>query len=126
MASGLGELPETLNTTSVPALISAGVGVDHPWPAAGTMTAPIVSQRQGKLALSPDGVAKGIWDPEAHEGVDFVTYNLETDPKEQTPTLTERAQVVAARARWEARVPGVVPLGSVATQMDDDSRDDEL
>lgn len=120
VASGLGELPETLNTTSVPALISAGVGVDHPWPSAGTMTAPIVSQRQGKLALSPDGVAKGIWDPEAHEGVDFVTYNLETDPTERDPTLTERAKVVAARARWEARVPGVAPLGSVAAQMDDE------
>lgn len=120
VASGLGELPETLNTTSVPALISAGVGVDHPWPAAGTMTAPIVSQRQGKLALSPDGVAKGIWDPEAHDGVDLVTYNLAADPKEQNPTLSERVQVLAARAQWEARVPGVAPLGSVAAQMDDE------
>lgn len=120
LASGLGDLPETLNTTSVPALISAGVGVDHAWPSAGTLTSPIVSQRQGKLALSPDGVAKGIWDPEAHEGVALVTYNLAKDPGEREPTVAEHAPVVAARARWEARVPGIPPLGSLASEMDDE------
>lgn len=120
LASGLGELPDTLNTSAVPALISAGVGVDHKWPGAGTLTSPIVSQRQGKLALSPDGVAKGIWDPEAHDGVEFVTYNLESDPGEREPTVAERGPVVAARAGWEVRVPGVEPLGSVAAEMDDE------
>lgn len=120
IASGLGALPDTLNTTAVPALITAGVGVDRDWPDAGTFTSPIVSQRQGKLAVSPDGVAKGIWDPEAHQGVDLVTYDLSEDEGERLPTVWDRGPLRIARARWEAAVPGAEPLTSVRAQMDDE------
>jgi hypothetical protein len=105
IAEGLGPLPDTVNTTAVPGLITSALGVPHDWPDAGLQTAPIVSQRQGKVAMTVDGRMKGIWDPESFPDGGFAAFDLKADPYEESPLDEAPAELVAAHADWQARVP---------------------
>lgn len=94
----VGPLPETLGTASIPQLLTDAVGLDHRWPTAASAALPLVSQREGKLALSPDGHTKGMW-------LDTLSvYDLATDPGEEHPRPDD-GTLGAARAAWEATVP---------------------
>ena len=104
-----GTLPApVLSTLAVPDLITTALGVRHAWPTAATAQAalPLVAQREGDVALSPDGQQKGIWT----DGT-LSVYDLAADPGELTPLADPApAQALeAARTRWEAGIsPGQV------------------
>lgn len=101
-----GALPDTMGIAAVPDLITTALGVAHAWPTrvpAATGSQPLVSQREGHLAISPDGRQKGIWMAGA-----LSVYDLEADPGEQSPLQTSApagAALTAARAAWEAETP---------------------
>lgn len=95
-----GALPDTLGTASVADLVTTAVGVDHDWPVRRDHALPLVSQREGRLALSPDGRLKGVW-----RGEGVAVYDLAADPGEATPLPDRAATLDAARAAWEATTP---------------------
>ncbi len=92
-------LPATLGIASVPALVTSALGVEHAWPTAADADLPLVSQREGLVALSPDGRTKGIWD----DGLRV--YDLSTDAAEEHPLQGRDAELEASRATWEASIP---------------------
>lgn len=91
-------LPDRVGGASIAALVTSTLGVDHDWPTALDTRHPLVAQREGLLALSPDGRRKGIWGPA------LAVFDLATDPRESTP-LPDDGTIGAARATWEERVP---------------------
>jgi len=99
IADGAGELPQTLSTAAIPDLITSAVGVKHAWPVTLADTLPLVSEREGKVAVTPDGRFKGIWD----DG--FEAYDLHQDPEEAHPIDGHEDAIHAARQSWEARFP---------------------
>ena len=101
-------LPQHLGTAAVAPMITELLGVDHAWPQ--TPALPLVSSREDRLALSPDGRLVGVWEPEGLE-----VFDLSTDPGELHP-LPEDHGLPAARAAWEAATPpGVLAKEEVAT-----------
>lgn len=96
-------LPHTLGIASVPALLDLGLGLEPgPWPVAADAALPLVAQRQGKVALSPDGRFKGIWHSPNSSKVEV--YDLRNDPEEAAPLLSDQG-LPAARSAWEAATP---------------------
>lgn len=89
------QLPATLGGASVPALVTAALGLSHPWPTGPAAALPLVSQREGKLALSPDGVWRAAWAPSLE-----ITALGSAPGTPPTPDAME-----AARAEFEARHP---------------------
>lgn len=107
VAKGLGDLPDTMVTTGLAARITDVYGIEHAWPEAGQRTLPLVSQREDKLAISPDGRQKAIWDERdlADQG-GFASFDLSVDPLEERPLARElRPTFDAVRATWEAETP---------------------
>lgn len=98
-----GELPETLGTASIPAVLSAHLNVNHTWPTTADATLPLVSQREGLLAMSPDGIQKGIWMEE-----NLSVYHLIDDPQENQP-IDDDGTLDAARQQWESTIPPGTP-----------------
>lgn len=92
-------LPETLGITAIPALVTSALGVEHAWPTAPDAALPLVSQREGLLALSTDGRTKGIW----HDGLQV--YDVVVDPGEEHRIAGREAEFETARAEWEAAIP---------------------
>jgi len=99
IVDGAGPLPDTLNTAALPDLITSTVGVKHQWPITMADTLPLVSEREGKIAVSPDGRFKGIWDD------DFAVYDLQADPEEARPIQEHSDAIHDARSAWQARFP---------------------
>ena len=102
-AVGAGELPDTLMTASLPALVTGALGVDHTWPTAADAPLPLVSQRGKKFTMSPDGRHKAVWDAKGladHGGVGV--YDLTLDPTEASPLADPPFDPLAVRAAWEA------------------------
>ena len=98
------DLPPTLSGAAVPDLITDALGVDYDWPTS-SGDGLLVSQREGSLAMSPDGRMKGIW-KEGHQ-----VYDLRSDPEETAPV--KGASLQDLRSEWEGRVPPAV--GSMET-----------
>ncbi len=115
IAKGAGPVPETLVTTAVPAILTTATGVDATWPVTGLDPLPLVSQRTGKLALSPDGRLKGVWDPESVGGDGFTVFELDADPWETNPRPLLRLQLRDARLAWEAGTPAHTLKGTAGT-----------
>lgn len=103
IAANTGPLPERMTIAAVPDLISGALGLARAWAVRVGDPGPLVSQRQGKFALSPDGKAKGVWLRNGRLSiVDLVGY-----PDEEPGSLDREAELRAARARFEANVaPG--------------------
>lgn len=98
-------IPAVTNTTILPDLLCQSLGVDASWPSTVREPLPLVSQRVGKVALSPEGDLKGIWDRR------LVAYDLSTDPLENAPLRGDARQtLIDEREAWEARVPVGEPL----------------
>ena len=95
------ELPDKVGGANVAALITDALGVPHTWPTSASETLPLVSQREGQLALSSDGRHKAIWDAEGAVSV----FDLRADPTEASPLRDPdtEAHLVEQRERWEAR-----------------------
>jgi len=102
IAVGAGPLPETLTLAAVPDLVTRTLGVEHEWPVRVDGEEPLVAQRQGAFALSPDGRFKGIWrsDRSVYDVYDLVQQPLETQSQREHAPLLE-----AERRAFEERVP---------------------
>ncbi|MFZ5476401.1 MAG: sulfatase-like hydrolase/transferase [Myxococcota bacterium] len=100
------DLPEIVGGAQIAALVTELAGVPHAWPTPLRHDGPLVAQREGLVALTPDGRRKAIWSPS------LAVYDLAADPKEKAP-LADDGSLVAARERWEAEVPAGPPLARV-------------
>ena len=98
IVEGGGSLPDHLGIAAVPDIVTTSVGVSHRWPVQRTDALPLVAQREGKLAISPDGRWKGIWDEEAH------AFDLQADPAEESPREVSQA-LSKAKSAFEDRFP---------------------
>lgn len=96
-------LPAALSNAAVPDLVTRGLGLTHAWPVSLGGGHPLVSQRQGRLALSSDGTHKAIWDEDL--GPEVQVFDLSADPGEQSPQADADGAFAAARAAWEAATP---------------------
>ena len=103
VAVGVGDLPDTLTLSSVPDLITTALGVEADWPVKSGEEGPLVSQREGKIAFSPDGQLKGIWDPQLENG--FAAYDLIADPEETTEIPDVQDELEQARDIWLEETP---------------------
>jgi arylsulfatase A-like enzyme len=91
-------LPDTLNNAVLPAVAAELLQVPSPWRNTLASPLPLVSQREGFLALSPDGKTKGIWHTTERQ------YDLEQDPNENTPLPLEK-DTQTAYAQWQSTTP---------------------
>lgn len=115
-----GELPDTLSTAALPAIVTDSLGVAHEWPTPRDHALPLVSQREHLIAVSPDGRYRGVWGPKVldkHGG--YAVFDLETDPTEQEPLGEVPVDPAGARAAWEAKVP-LLQLEAEGAAMTDD------
>jgi len=118
VAVGADSLPETISTSAIPDLITRTLGIEHDWQVKYDQPGPLVSQREGNLAFSPDGRLKGIWDPgEFSSG--FAAFDLVDDPGETQSLEDAQGNLEAARGIWEDETPReqLMPLDG---SMDDD------
>ena len=97
------QLPDTMSTAATAQVVCDELGLQHSWPVAPD-TLPIVSQREGKLAMTLDGRHKAIWDPTPRGGGAFRVFDLDSDPEEQNP-LSQDHGLAQARLDWEASLP---------------------
>lgn len=110
---GAPRLPDPVSTAVLPEVVTTAMGIDHDWATPLTPPTVLVSQREGRLAISPDGRYTGIWDQDGRLSV----YDLQTDPGELLP-LSDDHGVRAARRAWERRVPAGEPA-VLEVQLDD-------
>ena len=97
-------LPPNLSGAALADLVTRSLGVPHEWPESVLAPLPLVSQREGQVALSPDGVQKGIWKEDALAG-----FNLQLDAGELAP-VPDTTALQAARDAWETSTPRAAPL----------------
>jgi hypothetical protein len=103
IAFNTGPVPERLTIAAVPDLITRALGLEHDWAVRAGDSGPLVSQRQGKFALSPDGRVKGVWMRNGR----LTLVDLGGYPEEQHGMREREAELLEARARFEAEVePG--------------------
>lgn len=95
----LAELPRL---EQVPGLLTEALGVAHRWPDADRGGPPWVSQREGALAVSPDGRLKGIW---GAEGGAPTAFDLRADPSETSPLAEPPPELRAAHQAFLGAVP---------------------
>ena len=95
-------MPETLTLAAVPDLVTRSLGIDHPWPVRVDGEEPLVSQRQGGLALSQDGRFKAIWQP---SGKLSEVYDLSQWPLEEEGHRDRAPALEAERRAFLERVP---------------------
>ena len=104
---GRPSLPERVGGAEIPHLLTSLLRVEHTWPTSlGTLPS-LVSQREGLLALTEDGLRKGIWAEELQ------VYSLD-DPGEEEP-LAQDGRLEEARVRWESAVPKGSPPAATLT-----------
>jgi arylsulfatase A-like enzyme len=96
IAEGAGDIPATVSNAAAADAISRGLGLTLEWPVSLDDALPLVSQREGKVALSPDGRLKGIWDEE------LSVFDLHVDPGEERALPEAVGALTDARAAWEA------------------------
>ncbi len=85
-------------------LVTDALGVEHAWPVQVDSAPPLVSQREGQVAFSPDCRTKGI----LGKRQTWAAYDLVADPGELAP-LADPTQVVTAHDTWAAGVPAGTP-----------------
>ena len=102
------ELPEFVSNAATAQLLCDELGVDHTF-SVSLETTPIVSQREGKLALSEDGRYKAIWDPSPKAKAAFGVFDLEHDPEELVPLAVDH-DLRASREAWERAMTEATPL----------------
>jgi hypothetical protein len=99
IVDGAGPLPSTLSTAALPDLVTSTVGITHTWPVTRNDTLPLVSEREGKVAVSHDGRFKGIYD----DGLQV--YDLAEDAEEASPLTGRDAGIQNAYKAWRDRYP---------------------
>jgi len=99
IADGAGPLPSTWTTAALPDLVTSTVGISHTWPVSRQDSLPLVSEREGKVAVSHDGRFKGIYDG------DLRVYDLVDDVREATPLSGHDTAIQHAYQAWQDRFP---------------------
>ena len=105
-------LPPAVSNTVVPDILTRGLGLERAWPSRLDAPLPLVAQREGRFALSPDGRSKAIWD------IDISTtaqvFDLRSDPVEASPRPDTDGRMADARSAFEAGHPaGAASEGTV-------------
>src|SRR5262249_14135387 len=77
VAVNAGALPDDLSNAALADVVTSAVGVAHDWPVHKDDGFPLVSQREGKVALTTDGHTVGIWQEDRLD-----VFDLATDPDE--------------------------------------------
>ena len=104
IAEGAGPLPDLLSAAAAADVLTRGLGLPMDWPVTIDSPYPLTSQREGAVALSPDGQLKGIWHPDS--GNVLQAYDLLADPGEQSPLpAAQAAPLEALRAAWTQDIP---------------------
>ncbi|MEC8424660.1 MAG: sulfatase-like hydrolase/transferase, partial [Myxococcota bacterium] len=103
LPGGTESLPPALGNVAVADLVTTGLGVAHRWPAGLSQPLPLVTQREGRLAISPDGRIKAMWDPDV--STDVQVFDLSADPGETRPGRDDAGQMASARQDFEAATP---------------------
>lgn len=111
-------LPAAVNNSVVPDVLTRGLGLRRRWASDLARPLPLVSQREGRLAFSPDGVRKAIWDADVKMDGQF--FDLRSDPGEGTPLPDTGGEMAAARAAHEAATPAG-QVGEAAVQLHPDT-----
>jgi len=95
------QMPGVMSTTGVADLVTRSVGIGMDWPETVEGAWPLVSQREGQLAVSGDGTLRGVWHDKDSRDVDV--YDLHIDPEEATPLvgIAPRALLQMQRGSWE-------------------------
>jgi hypothetical protein len=99
VAKGGSPLPQNFNNVILSDYLCRALKVEANWSANLDDPMPLVSQREGQLALSPDGRYKGIWADGFH------AYDLVSDPMEEEPIEGRDEILQAVRADWMKKVP---------------------
>lgn len=94
-------LPKVMSTTGIPDLVTRSVGIGVEWPETVESAWPLVSQREGKMAVSANGTLRGVWNDAASREV--AVFDLNTDPQENAPLvgLAPRAALQILRTHFE-------------------------
>ncbi len=98
-------IPEVVSTAVIPDYITTALHIDHEWPVELTDPPILVSQRDGAIAVSADGIVRGIYDT---DGTTLLSvYDVRADPEESNPLLGfgTRAEVQLTTARWMVDTP---------------------
>jgi hypothetical protein len=103
LEGGVETLPSALSNAALPDIVTRGLGIQHAWPVGLDTPLPLVSQREQRLAFSPDGRHKAAWDPDVSDAARL--FDLQTDPGERDPAPDTDGAMAAARAAWEAATP---------------------
>ena len=95
-------MPELMSTTGVADLITRSVGIDMEWPEQVETAWPLVSQREGMMAVTGDGEHRGVWRDAGSRSVEV--FDLSVDPGETTPLVgvAPRATAQMLRAHFES------------------------
>lgn len=115
-------VPDTLSTAATADFLTRALGVPAVWGVRVDGGGPLVSQREGRLAVSPDGRLKGIWGEELLGTGGPAPFDLTLDPGEERPLAgpagaAAAAELEASRAAYEAAVPET-RLPRIAEPMD--------
>jgi len=94
IAGDVSSLPPTMTIDAIPDLVTRLTGLASDWTTTAGPGMPLVSQREGQVALSIDGVEKGVWGPQ-----DAQAFHLERDPGEVSPTPMTAA-LQEAHTNW--------------------------
>lgn len=114
-------VPELMSTAALPDYITQTLSIDHTWPLSIDDPPILVSQRDGALAVSSDGLQRGVWAPE--DGPLVGVFDLYTDPGEERPRVdfTSRSAVTLLRTHWELGTPAD-PQSAVDEVLDDETK----
>jgi len=105
-------LPPAVNNTVVPDIVTHGLGLERDWPSRIASPLPLVAQREGRFALSPDGRRKAIWDADLSNEAQL--FDLESDPMEGAPRPDTDGIMAAERVEFEiGHPPGTAHDGTV-------------
>lgn len=118
ITEGVGDVPPMVTNAAVPDAISRGLGLELDWSVTLNGAHPLVSQREGKLALSEDGQLKAIWDKSIAEN-ELQVFDLMSDPGEERPVEGHDVALIAARESWEQEVSAGTVSGEPIEVSDD-------
>lgn len=116
-------LPASASNAAVADLVTRTLRVEHAWPVSITDPLPLVSQREGRVALSPEGRHKALWDRDL--GRSPLLFDLSADPDEvnRMDDPPQLARLQAARDAFEAAHPEPTAAPADPVQLDADHLD---
>lgn len=111
LARNCGTLPARISNAAVPHVVTSALHLPATWHT--SYEEPVlVSQREGMLALTADGVTKAIWRAEDSE-----QFDLTADPEELQPVEVS-GKLQNLRTTWEDAHPAA-PLGELIVELDE-------